>query len=55
MNIIFSLNPKFPSRDEWIKKERCICEMDYDSTIKKNTEGIVLSEINPTEEEKSQI
>ena len=27
--------PKFPSRNEWIKKMWCICTMEYYSAIKK--------------------
>ena len=28
--------PKCPSTDEWMKKNKCIYTMDYDSAIKKN-------------------
>ena len=34
--------PRYPSTDEWIKKMRYICTVEYYSAIKKNTFGSVL-------------
>ena len=55
--------PKFPSREEWIKKVWYIYTMEYYSAIKKNVimpfaatwmdlEIIILSEVNQTEKDK---
>ena len=55
--------PKCPSTDEWIKKMWCIYTMEHYSIITKNEilplattwidlEGIMLSEISQTEEDK---
>ena len=54
---------KYPSIDEWIKKLRYVCALEYYSAIKRNEilpfvticmdpESLILSEINQTERDK---
>ena len=57
---------KYPSIDEWIKKLRYVCALEYYSAIKKNEilpfvticmdpESLILSEISQTERDKYHI
>ena len=58
--------PRYSSTDEWIKKLRYICTMEYYSTIKRNTfesvlmrwmnlEPIIQSEVSQKEKDKCHI